>query len=90
MELLRDLAHKGNRTIVMVTHATANITDCDRILFLGAGGKLCYFGTPTDALSFFFGVNNFANIYIKLQQDSAVDECVRTISQLSLFSQIYR
>lgn len=28
MELLRDLAHQGNRTIVIVTHATANITDC--------------------------------------------------------------
>ena len=76
MELLRDLAHKGNRTIAIVTHATANITDCDRILFLGTGGKLCYFGTPTDALVF-FGVDNFANIYIKLQQDSAVDEYVR-------------
>ena len=76
MELLRDLAHAGNRTIVIVTHATANILDCDRILFLGTGGKLCYFGTPTDALAF-FGIENFANIYIKLQQDSAVDDCVQ-------------
>jgi ABC transport system ATP-binding/permease protein len=42
MELLRDLAHNGQRTVVLVTHATANIVDCDRIVFLGADGKLCY------------------------------------------------
>jgi ABC transport system ATP-binding/permease protein len=75
MELLRDLAHDGHRTIVLVTHATANITDCDRIVFLGAGGKLCYFGDPTEALKF-FGVNDFAKIYIQLQQESEIDRYV--------------
>jgi ABC transport system ATP-binding/permease protein len=76
MELLRDLAHEGERTIILVTHATANITDCDRIVFLGSGGKLCYFGTPADALKF-FGVTDFANIYINLQETSEIDRCVQ-------------
>jgi ABC transport system ATP-binding/permease protein len=76
MELLRDLAHDGDRTIVLVTHATANITDCDRIVFLGENGKLCYFGTPAEALTF-FEVSDFANIYIKLQQESDIDRYVQ-------------
>jgi ABC transport system ATP-binding/permease protein len=76
MELLRDLAHEGERTIILVTHATANITDCDRIVFLGGGGKLCYFGTPADALKF-FGVIDFANIYINLQETSEIDRYVQ-------------
>ncbi|MGF1491775.1 MAG: ATP-binding cassette domain-containing protein [Microcoleaceae cyanobacterium] len=41
MQLLRKLANQG-RTIVLVTHAAANIKLCDRMLFLGRGGRLCY------------------------------------------------
>jgi ABC transport system ATP-binding/permease protein len=84
MELLRDLAHDGNRTIVLVTHATTNITDCDRILFLGSGGKLCYFGDPHEALTF-FGVKDFANIYIKLQQDREIDFHVKSYQDSPYF-----
>jgi ABC transport system ATP-binding/permease protein len=75
MELLRDLAHQGGRTIILVTHATDNITECDRIVFLGAGGKLCYFGSPQDSLTF-FQAKNFAEIYIKLEETTAIDACV--------------
>ncbi|BAY09838.1 ATP-binding cassette domain-containing protein [Calothrix sp. NIES-2098] len=71
MLLLKDLAHQGGRTIILVTHATANITECDRIVFLGLGGRLCYFGTPQEALKF-FGVKDFADIYIKLEQEQEV------------------
>ncbi len=71
MQLLRDLAHEGKRTIILVTHATANITQCDRIVFLGQGGRLCYFGTPEDALEF-FEVQDFADIYIKLETEQEV------------------
>jgi ABC transport system ATP-binding/permease protein len=84
MELLRDLAHNDDRTIVLVTHATANITDCDRVVFLGSGGKLCYFGTPAEALTF-FKVSDFANIYIKLQQESEVDRYVELYQNSSYF-----
>lgn len=67
MQLLRKLADRG-RTIILVTHATANITICDRIVFLGRGGRLCYFGPPREAFDF-FGIQNgdFADIYNLLE-----------------------
>lgn len=67
MELLRKLANQG-RTIVLVTHATANINLCDRIAFLGRGGRLCYFGIPKEAFDF-FGITSgdFADIYTQLE-----------------------
>lgn len=72
MQLLRRLANEG-RTVILVTHATANITLCDRVVFLGQGGRMCYFGPPKAALDF-FGVqsNDFADIYNKLEQEQAV------------------
>lgn len=72
MQLLRKLADQG-RTVVLVTHATANITLCDRIAFMGRGGRLCFFGPPQEALNF-FGVTtgDFADIYNELEQGEAV------------------
>lgn len=66
MYTLRRLADSG-RTIVLVTHATANITQCDHVAFL-AQGRLVYFGPPGEALSF-FGVSSgdFADIYTRLE-----------------------
>jgi ABC transport system ATP-binding/permease protein len=84
MELLQDLAHKGGRTIILVTHATSNITQCDRIVFLGAGGKLCYFGSSEESLNF-FDVTDFADIYIKLTESEAINENVRRYRQSSYF-----
>jgi ABC transport system ATP-binding/permease protein len=78
MELLRRLANEG-RTIILVTHATTNIKLCDRIVFLGLGGHLCYFGQPQEATKF-FSVNNddFADIYIKLEtKDAVIQEAER-------------
>lgn len=60
MHTLRALAD-GGRTVVVITHATTNIKICDHIAFL-AGGKLSYFGPPSQALEF-FGVTDFADIY---------------------------
>ncbi|HLO52482.1 MAG TPA: FHA domain-containing protein [Kamptonema sp.] len=71
MQLLRKLANQG-RTVILVTHATANITMCDRIVFMGRGGRLCYFGPPTESLNF-FGVKtgDFADIYNELETEEA-------------------
>ncbi|TVQ43449.1 MAG: ATP-binding cassette domain-containing protein [Gloeocapsa sp. DLM2.Bin57] len=67
MELLQNLAQQG-RTVLVVTHATNNITLCDRLLFLGKQGHLCYFGPPEEALNFFQVTdNNFADIYLNLE-----------------------
>ena len=68
MQLLRELAAQ-NRTIILVTDATANIEVCDRIAVLGLGGQLCYFGPPQKALNFFgMPEGDFADIYIELNQ----------------------
>jgi ABC transport system ATP-binding/permease protein len=77
MHLLRELADQG-RTIILVTHATANLEVCDRVAFMARGGTLCYFGTPIDALAFFELPSNdfkyFADIYLKLDQGSTKQE----------------
>lgn len=68
MLLLRRLADEG-RTVVMVTHATANIDMCDKVGFLGRGGKLCFYGSPDDALEF-FGASRITDIYDLLDASS--------------------
>jgi len=70
MNLLKKLASQG-RTVILVTHATANITLCDRVAFLAWGGRLCYFGPPQQALEFFKdrnpSVKDFTDIYDMLE-----------------------
>ncbi|WP_243154867.1 FHA domain-containing protein [Clostridium thermarum] len=61
MQLLRKLADKG-KTVILITHAMANLHLCDKVTFLGRGGKLCYFGPPKGALDF-FNINDFVDIY---------------------------
>ena len=72
MQLLRSLAHKDRRTIVLVTHAVLNIELCDRIIFLGRDGKLCYFGSPNEIFAH-FEVENFSDIYVKLEDVDWID-----------------
>ncbi|NJN15766.1 MAG: FHA domain-containing protein [Oscillochloris sp.] len=64
MYTMRRLADSG-RTVVLVTHATANIKECDHVAFMAAG-RLVFFGPPAEALSY-FGVADFADIYTKLE-----------------------
>jgi ABC-type multidrug transport system ATPase subunit/pSer/pThr/pTyr-binding forkhead associated (FHA) protein len=65
MFLLRRLADRGH-TIILVTHATNNISACDSICFLAQGGRLAYFGPPDEAKRF-FGKTDFAEIYSELE-----------------------
>ncbi|MEM1392519.1 MAG: ATP-binding cassette domain-containing protein [Cyanobacteria bacterium P01_H01_bin.150] len=82
MRLLRELADQG-RTVVLVTHATANIEICDRITFMGRGGKLCYYGPPGEALNYFEMPSNelkyFSDIYIKLDQGGSPEKVVQIV-----------
>jgi ABC-type multidrug transport system ATPase subunit/pSer/pThr/pTyr-binding forkhead associated (FHA) protein/ABC-type multidrug transport system permease subunit len=82
MNLLRELANQ-ERTIVLVTHATGNIEVCDRIAFMGKGGKLCYFGPPRESLAFFEmpsqELKYFSDIYIKLDQGAKKEEGSATV-----------
>ena len=77
MQLLRKLANQG-RTVILVTHATANIKLCDRVTFLGQGGRLCYFGPPGECLRFFGVIEDFADIYNQLEKpENVVEEAER-------------
>ncbi len=69
MKLLRKLANQG-KTIILITHATANLHLCDKVVFLGYGGRLCYFGPPKGALTF-FGVEDYVDIYDNLGEKQA-------------------
>jgi hypothetical protein len=50
-----------------VTHATANIAQCDHVAFM-SDGRMVYFGPPAEALGFFNVTSgDFADIYTKLE-----------------------
>ena len=61
METLRKMSRMGT-TIILITHNTMNIHLCDKIIFLGRGGNLCYYGEPQKAAEF-FGVDNLVKVY---------------------------
>ncbi len=71
MYMMRRLAD-GGRTIIMVTHATANITQCDHVAFLSRG-NLVWYGPPAEALEH-FGVRDFSDIYTEIEKDPAALE----------------
>lgn len=65
MVILRKLADSG-KTIILVTHATANITECHQVAFLSQG-RMVYFGPPRKACDFFgVGSDDFAEIYNRI------------------------
>jgi ABC-type multidrug transport system ATPase subunit len=72
MRLLRKLADQG-RTILLITHATKNVTTCDLVVFLAKGGRVAYFGPPDQALDY-FGVKDFDEIYLKLENERSPQE----------------
>ncbi len=62
MYTLRHLAD-GGRTIVLVTHATANITQCDHVCFL-TQGRMAYYGPPEETFDFFnVTTDDFSDVY---------------------------
>ena len=68
MKTLKKMSQMG-KTIILVTHNTLNIHLCDKVAFLGEGGKLCFYGTPKEALSF-FNVDDFVDIYTLLNENT--------------------
>ncbi len=64
MYTLRKLAD-GGRNVLLITHATTNISQCDHIVFMAAG-RVVFFGPPFQALEL-FGVEEFADIYSKTE-----------------------
>ena len=56
MELLRKLSRGGGeqgRTVLVITHSTANLDKADNVLLLAPGGKVAYIGPPSGLRPFF-------------------------------------
>ncbi len=79
MRLLRRLADQGH-TILLVTHATKNVMLCDQVVFLARGGYLAYYGPPDRALSY-FGVQDFDEIYLRLDEELSPEEWAARFKQ---------
>ncbi len=68
MNLLKELSGKG-RTIIVITHTMDNLDRCDKALFLGRGGRVCYYGKAKDALKW-FNKRTFSNVFLALSQEN--------------------
>lgn len=68
MLMLSRMAKTG-KTIILITHNTMNIHLCDKIVFLGKGGNLCYYGNPEGAYDF-FGVEKLVRVYNMVTENS--------------------
>lgn len=69
MQSLRAMAD-GGKTVILVTHSTLQLKMCDKIVFMGKGGNLCFYGSHDEALEF-FGVSDIVDIY-NMITDNAV------------------
>jgi len=70
MRQLRALADEG-RIIVVVTHSVLALDTCDNVLVLAPGGRVAYFGDPTDVLSH-FGCSSYPEVFDKLDQSRSL------------------
>ena len=71
MQMLRGLAD-GGRSVVVVTHNIAQLDMCDRLLILAPGGRMAYFGPPTQALEY-FGCVDFPDLFTLLERDTTTN-----------------
>ncbi len=62
METLNRLSKNQGKTIIMVTHTTQSLDLCDKIIFMGQGGRLCFCGTTEEA-RMFFDTSSLVDIY---------------------------
>ena len=69
MKKLREIADTG-KTIVMTAHTVSNLNLCDKVIFMGTNGRVCYYGSYKDIFKY-FNVDEFVDIYDILKEDSA-------------------
>lgn len=68
MKKLREIADKG-KTIIITAHTVSNLNLCDKIIFMGRDGKICYYGSYEDIFDY-FKVKEFVDIYDILKEDT--------------------
>lgn len=68
MQALRKMADNG-KTIILVTHSTLQLKMCDKIVFMGRGGKLCFYGSYEEALDF-FETSDVVDIYKMISEQA--------------------
>ncbi len=76
MALFRELTEDG-ASVIVSTHVTQNLGMCDKIIWLGRGGRLVFFGSPAEALRH-FGVPHFGKIYDLLEDEAGVERWAET------------
>ncbi len=68
MQTLYKLSKSQGKTIIMVTHTTQNLHLCDKVIFMGPGGRLCFCGT-TEQAKMFFDTDDLVDIYNMIADD---------------------
>ena len=68
MNSLREMADSG-KTVILVTHSTLQLKMCDKIVFMGKGGNLCFYGSYDEALAF-FGVSDIVDVYNMITENA--------------------
>ena len=87
MVLLKDLSKKG-RTIVVITHAMENIDKCDRVAFLGRGGRLCYYGAAKDAFRW-FNRRSYSRIFAALADEETSEAFAKKYRRTDYYKELY-
>ncbi len=81
MITLNKLSKSQGKTIVMVTHSTQSLELCDKVIFMGRGGRLCFAGTTEEA-KMYFDTDNLVDIYNMITENPEVyAEQFRNIQQ---------
>lgn len=68
MLLLNHLSKTRDKTTIIVTHTTQNLHLCDKVVFMGPGGYLCFYGSVEQA-KMFFQTDSLVNIYNLIAKD---------------------
>ncbi len=67
MQSLQKLAKNESKTVILVTHNTQNLDLCDKVIFMGAGGKICFCGNIEDAKQY-FKTDDLIKIYEEISE----------------------
>lgn len=70
MRTLKKMANKG-KTVILVTHSILNLDICDKVVFMGKGGNLCFCGNLQEA-GRFFDVKNMVEIYNMISEQPGI------------------